>query len=123
MSRPCLCLLAFVGLICGVRASEPISPIEKQITGFTLRDYRGASQSLDELADKKLVVLAFLGTECPLARLYAPRLSKLNEEFSPQGVAFLGINANQQDSASEIGLYAKAYGIEFPILKDVGNVV
>src|SRR5581483_5172386 len=39
------------------------------------------------------------------------------------GVAFLAVNANQQDSVSAIGQYAKAAGLDVPILKDVGNVV
>jgi hypothetical protein len=38
-------------------------------------------------------------------------------------VAFVGINSNQQDSLSELAAYAKTHGINFPLLKDVGNVV
>jgi peroxiredoxin len=103
--------------------SEKPSPIGKKIDDFKLRDYRGADRSLHEFADKKLTVVAFLGTECPLAKLYGPRLAELAREFEPKGVAFLGINANQQDSISAISNYAKQHGIVFPILKDVGNVV
>jgi hypothetical protein len=34
-----------------------------------------------------LVVVAFLGTECPLAKLYGPQLQKLATEFVPRSVA------------------------------------
>src|SRR5262249_56552177 len=39
------------------------------------------------------------------------------------GVAFVGIDANQQDSLQKIAHFAREHRIEFPILKDRGNVV
>ena len=41
---------------------------------FKLQDFRGKEHALSDYQDRKLVVLAFLGTECPIVRLYAPRL-------------------------------------------------
>ena len=70
-----------------------------------------------------MLVLAFLGTECPLALQYAPRLVQLSERFAERGVALIGINSNQQDSITELAQYAKERAINFPLLKDVGNVV
>jgi len=110
----------------GVAADEGTaasSPIGKRIESFELKDFGGKSHSLAELKDKPAVVVVFLGTECPLATLYAPRLNQLSERFAAQGVAFVGINSNQQDSLSEMAAYAKTHGIAFPLLKDVGNVV
>ena len=103
--------------------SPPAGPLGKAIPGFKLRDYRGAERSLDEFRNRRLVVVAFLGTECPLARLYGTRLAELARQYEPRGIAFLGISSNQQDSLSAIGQYAKQSGITFPILKDVGNVL
>ena len=102
---------------------EKSSPVGRKIEEFKLRDYRGAERSLQEFADKKLVVVAFLGTECPLAGLYGPRLAEMAKEFEAKGVAFIGIDSNQQDSISAISNYARQHNIAFPILKDVGNVV
>lgn len=93
--------------------------IGKKIGDFQLRDYRGAEKSLKDFADAKLVVVAFVGCECPLAKQYGHRLAELAKEFEPRGVAFLGINANHQDGVTAIGQYAKTSGITFPILKDV----
>jgi peroxiredoxin len=101
--------------------AEKASPIGKKLDAFQLRDYRGAERSLKDFADRKLIVLAFMGSECPVAKVYGPRLAQLSKEFEAKGVAFLGINANQQDSISSIAEYAKLNGITFPILKDVGN--
>ena len=68
-------------------------------------------------------MLAFLGTECPLAKLYAPRLAALAKEYESRGVVFVGIDANRQDAATEIAAYARQHGIEFPILKDLHQAV
>ncbi len=98
------------------------TPIGKKIENFTLPDFHGKPHSLAQYDGKPLVV-AFLGTECPLAKTYAPRLRELAAEFGKQGVAFLGIDANMQDALTEIGTYARIHGIEFPILKDNNNEI
>src|SRR5947209_10644003 len=76
---------------------EKAAPLSKKIDGFTLRDYRGAARSLSEFGDRRLVALAFIGTECPLAKQYGPRLAELAKEYEPRGVPFLGISSNPQD--------------------------
>ena len=90
-------------------------------SSFRLKDYRGKLHTLSDFQDSKLVVAIFLGVECPLAKLYAPRLAKLSEEFSSQSVSFIGINSNQQDSLAEIAGHARQHGIKFPVLKDLSN--
>jgi peroxiredoxin/mono/diheme cytochrome c family protein len=94
-----------------------------KVASFKLRDYRGAESSLDQFAAKKVVALAFIGCECPVAKLYGPRLAKLAKDYEAKGVQFLGIDANQQDGVSQIARFAKDAGVEFPILKDVNNVL
>ena len=99
-------------------AGDNIERGASQIRSFQLKDARGASHSLDDLKGRKLVVVAFLGTECPLASLYATRLAQLHEEYEPRGVGFLAINANAQDSLNDIAVYALKYKLQFPVLKD-----
>lgn len=66
----------------------------------------------------KWTVLCFLGTECPLARLYGPRLQSLADRYADRGVSFLGVNSNVQDSPAEIDAYARRHSIKFKIAKD-----
>ncbi|MEX0711862.1 MAG: redoxin domain-containing protein [Pirellulales bacterium] len=99
--------------------SEPV--IGRRMGDFSLRDFRGKTHALADYAESKVVVLAFTGCQCPLARLYSPRLAQLAEEFSPRQVTFLAINSNRQDSLTELGTYARIHGLEFPVLKDAGN--
>ncbi len=88
---------------------------------YRLESNYGNQVVLGDLAEKQVVVFAFLGTECPLAKLYGPRLQTLSEQYKDQGVAILGICSNKQDSLTELTAYVHRFGIDFPMLKDVGN--
>jgi peroxiredoxin len=95
----------------------------RPIAHFTLRDHRGKTHSLSDHADKKLVVVAFLGTGCPLAKLYARRLAELAEAYRSRGVVFLGIDANAQDSLADIAVFVRSQPLPFPMLKDPDHAV
>jgi peroxiredoxin len=109
----------FLILLAGVGQNAPAEP--RAAIAFQLQDFRGAAHSLDEVRDRKLVVLAFLGVECPLANQYAPKLVELARALEPKGVAFFGIDANQQDGVTAMGRFSNENGLPFPFLKDVGN--
>ncbi|WP_298867443.1 redoxin domain-containing protein [uncultured Gimesia sp.] len=95
----------------------------KKVENFSLKDFRGKTVSLNDQTVQKFTVIAFLGTECPLAKLYGGRLQELSLEFADQGVSFYAIMSNQQDSLTEIAAYARKHEITFPVLKDAGNHV
>jgi peroxiredoxin len=97
--------------------------VGRKIEDFKLDDFRGRSRSLADLAKSKIVVVAFVGTECPLANLYQPRLAELAKKWESQGVAFVAINSNYQDSITEVAAHAQRHDIPFPVLKDPGNKV
>jgi peroxiredoxin/mono/diheme cytochrome c family protein len=96
---------------------------EQTVDDFTLRDVHGRPHALGDWADRRAVVVVFLGTDCPLSALYGPRLAELAGEFGPRGVAFVGVNANQQDTLSDVAAYARRHDISFPILKDLDGTV
>ncbi len=93
----------------------------QKVKFFELRDWRGKTVSLRDFDDKPVVVLAVLGTECPLAKLYAPRLQELADAYAARGVAFIGIAPNTHDSITDLAAYARRHDLRFPLLKDVGN--
>ncbi len=97
--------------------------VGKPMENFSLRDFHGKVHSLDEFAESKLLVVAFLGNDCPLANLYAPRLERTSQQLLSNGVRFIGINSNVQDTPTRIAAYARKHGVTFPILKDPGNKV
>lgn len=117
-----------IGIVVGcfvTLASLSLAPIaaadiKDQPVDFCLQDFRGKEHRLSDYSDSRVVVLAFLGTECPLAKLYGPRLQAIAQDFGDD-VTLLGINSNVQDSLTEIAAYARRHELSFPILKDVGN--
>ncbi|HEY2840895.1 MAG TPA: redoxin domain-containing protein, partial [Pirellulales bacterium] len=99
------------------------SPIGRKIDNFSLPDVHGKDHSLAEYKDSKVLVIAVLGTECPLARVYAPRLQALAGEYESKGVKFIAVDANSQDSLSDIATFAKTQNLTIPVLKDMENKV
>jgi peroxiredoxin/mono/diheme cytochrome c family protein len=99
------------------------SPIGRKIENFTLRDFRGKETSFDDFKDAPVVVVAFLGTECPLVNLYAGRLNDLAKKYADKGVATIVINSNVQDSITEIAHWNDKHKLDIPVLKDAGNAI
>ncbi len=100
------------------------SAMGHKVAFFSLKDYRGKEHSLAALLHaKKAVAIIFLGTECPLAKLYGPRMEALAKEFESKGVGFMGIDSNRQDAVVEMDAFARQQGLTFPFLKDLSNRV
>ncbi|MEO2045960.1 MAG: redoxin domain-containing protein [Pirellulales bacterium] len=83
----------------------------------------GTDYRFEQDSNATLRVICFLGTECPLAQLYGPRLVKMANDFQNRGVAFLGVNSNLQDSMDEITAYTARYQFPFPMVKDYDQTV
>src|SRR5690348_13324120 len=114
-------LLAGVALVLVTACAAAAEPAAKPIPDFSLQDYRGKAWSLSDLRDQKLVVVAFVGAECPIAKLYAPPLARLAADYGPRSVAFVGIDANAQDGVTQLAAFARQHGIDFPLLKDLNG--
>ncbi|TWU58187.1 redoxin family protein [Rubripirellula reticaptiva] len=101
--------------------TDSVSASDPGLSEFDLSDHRGRRWTLDDFNDKSLVVVAFLGVECPLAKLYSIRLNELADRYADRGVAVIGVMSNRQDSLAEIGSFASRQAVDFPLLKDGGN--
>ncbi|SIO33705.1 Peroxiredoxin [Singulisphaera sp. GP187] len=112
-----LCLVAVAGYA-PVAWGGPAAEVS-----FRLQDFRGAWHSSDDVRSRKLIVLAFVGVDCPVANRYASTLAELAREFEPRGVAFFAVDANRQDGVTAMGRFADAHKFPFPFLKDAGNVL
>ncbi len=112
----------FMALFAVTAIGATTESLGKQISDFTLRDYRGKERSLGEYRGHPVAVV-FIGSDCPLAKLYAPRLEELYQEFESKGVGFFAINSNCQDSMSKVGAYARIHKLNYPVLKDPDNAV
>jgi peroxiredoxin len=113
--------LGWVSVVFLITANPPAAGDQTTPVAYKLQDFRGAWHELGDVRDRKLVVLAFVGTECPMAALYAPRLAELARAYAKKGVVFFGVDSNAQDALSALARFAKEQNLPFPILKDVGN--
>lgn len=104
---------------------EPDEKLElgARMPEFELTDFRGRDWNSQEFSGKKAMVVLFIGNECPLVRLYAPRLNEIAKKYADKGVQLVGINSNLQDSMEELRAFARDTEIEFPLLKDPSNRV
>ncbi len=113
-----VCLMALLGLSSLTVSAAP--PKDLVLPAFALTDHRGRQWTQDEFQKSPLLLVAFMGTECPLAKLYAGRLSELDQQFG-DALAVVAVDANKQDSLADIASYTAAHQIPYPVLKDGGN--
>ena len=96
--------------------------IGDKVSDFTISNYDGNSYTLKN-SDAKATVIIFMSTECPFVQPYTERLISLNNEFSSKGVILWGVNSNKTESTDEVMNHAKTKSYNFPVLKDMNNVV
>ncbi|HEX3726068.1 MAG TPA: redoxin domain-containing protein [Pirellulales bacterium] len=107
----------------GLANAGVMPQLGKKVADFSLQDFRGKAHALSDMKEAKFVVVAFLGAECPLSKLYAPRMVELAKQYESKGVAFLGVDSNRQDSVTAMAHFAKTHQVEFPLLKDLNNTL
>ncbi|HVK07411.1 MAG TPA: redoxin domain-containing protein [Gemmataceae bacterium] len=115
-----------VGLICAsMTVADSPAPVGTRVPEFAATDaITGKLWSLtDSARDAKVVVVAFLGTECPISNQYVPTLDALHKRFADRGVAFVAVNSVPQDDAATVAKHAKSYALPFPVLKDADQSV
>ncbi len=105
----------------GSAIADGLLPVARQAPQFTLSDFHGREYSSADYDDDRVIVLAFLGAECPLAKLYGPRLQAIAGQYGDKGVAVVGVFANSQDGVRDIENYSRKQNVSFPLLKDLGN--
>ncbi|MBX9681146.1 MAG: redoxin domain-containing protein [Gemmataceae bacterium] len=119
-----LSVAAILGIASCTRipSSERSQESHRRIGDFVLRDMHGQTQSLQDFAQSKFLIVVFLGIECPLAKRCVPLFNDLPKSFASH-VAVIGIDANAQDSPSRLQAFARETSAAFPILCDPDQVV
>ena len=98
--------------------------MDKEVPDFTLKDAMDKEYSLKDLSrDKKATVVMFLSTQCPVSNEYNERIIELHNDYKDQGVQFIGINSNRNESVKEIVEHNKANEFHFLVLKDLKNKI
>ena len=95
-------------------AETQVKTNSKSAPLFSVKDADGSWRSGDEWLGKQAVVINFWGTWCPPCRREIPDLVKLNDEFSPKGVALISVAVN--DSPSKVKQYAANNDMDWVML-------
>ncbi len=112
-------LLMTVGLTTQALAIEPGQTVEN----FRLLDQQGKSHELYYLSAMKAVVVMVQGNGCPIVRQALPALAEVRAKYQSQGVEFLLLNSNLQDTRELVAKEASEFKIDFPILLDESQLI
>ncbi len=69
----------------------------------------------------RVLVIVFVGTNCPVGELYMGRLAELATKYRSRNVDFIAINSNASETTDEVAQHARECGVNFPVLKDPEN--
>lgn len=117
-----------------VVAEKPIAKLNigDQAPPFDLPDVDGKFHTLEDFADKDVLVINFTCNHCPTAQAYEDRYIGLVNEYEGKSVAFVAISPNSPiavlpeelgytdlgDFHEEMKIRAEAKGYNFPYLYD-----
>lgn len=96
---------------------------------FELPGTDGAVHHLARYLDRhRAIVVVFICNHCPYVKLYLDRLKTLQTEVQNQGVAFIGINPNDEkqfpeDSYENMKTFATEQQLNFLYLRDMNQDV
>jgi peroxiredoxin len=111
---------ALAAVVVAVGLASPALAIEpgQAVDNFRLLDQQGQSHELRQLSGAKAVVLMVQGNGCPIVRQALPALAEVRARYQAQGVEFLLLNSNLQDTRELVAREAADFKIDFPILLD-----
>lgn len=96
----------------GPRVLKPSEAgVGRRAPDFAFTDLRGTTGRLADYAGSNVLVIAFTGTGCPLARKYTPTLAQLERQYAPRGVKFLFVNPAATDTAEDMQAVVAEHGL------------
>jgi len=101
----------------GLKTASAVGLAER-LASTKRTDFQGKDWAWSELAGEKGTVVVFLGTQCPLAKLYTPRIEELSTKYAKSGMRFVAVDPNVQDSLAEMGAHARKHQLTIPFIKD-----
>ena len=96
--------------------------IGRHVPNFIRPSTDGKKIALSDFNDAKVVVVIFMGTECPIGNAYVPDLVDLQQRYQDKQVQVVGVNSNLSDTAAAVAKHVKEFKINFPVLVDDDQV-
>ena len=70
-----------------------------------------------------VLVVVFLGIDCPVSQQYGTRLNEITGEFGPKGVAVVGIDSNPSESAAAVAKFQRDLKLTYPVIRDADQTL
>jgi len=112
-------------MLCGMSATpSAMLPLGTPAPAFSLPDVAtGNIRSLEDFASSPALLIVFMCAHCPYVHHVLPELVRLRRDYHEQGVAMVGITANDvsqypEDAPEPTARWARQVGLTFPILFD-----
>jgi len=105
-------VLGAVGLPANSRSGQP-APAE---------DLDGKPADPFALSGRRVIVLLFVRTDCPISNRYAPLLQKLSEKFRGKADFWL-VYPDREQTASQIRAHLKDFHYSIPALRDTRHAL
>ena len=112
-----------------VRTESTMLPLGTPAPAFSLKDVvSGDPLDLSKFADKKGLLVMFICQHCPFVLHVESELTKLGQDYVPQGLGILAISANSvethpQDSPEKLREQVKRASFNFPYAYDETQAV
>src|SRR5262245_32355708 len=113
-------LSAIASLATDSKAGAP--KIGDTVGKLKFTDIRSLPRTLDDFGKKKVIVIVFVNTSCPVAQKYFPTLQAMETAYRDKDVQFVAVNAAEDDTIIAMATQAVKYEVEFPFVKDFGGV-
>ncbi len=102
--------------------------IGEKAPDFSLPGVDGKTYSLEDFADKKLLIVVFSCNHCPYVVGSEDRMNQLYADYAPKGVGMIAINSNETenhptDDVEHMVARAKEKGFEFAYVRDESQEV
>lgn len=110
-------------LVTSLPAAEPetAAKIGDIVNELRFKDRLFLPRELSDFETAEAIVIVASNTSCPIMQKYWPKLVRLHNEFSSQGVQFLSLNVMHNDTIIDISAQAVKYDVPFPFVKDING--
>src|SRR5215467_14343849 len=85
---------------------------------FSLIDSEGKTHTQKEWEQAKVVVLFFVGAECPISNAFAPEINRINNSYGSKQVSFYIVHSDPDITKETAAGHAAEYGYKFTVLLD-----
>jgi peroxiredoxin len=106
-----------------VKTASTMLPLGTEAPDFALPNIDGRNVSLADFRQQSALLVVFICNHCPFVKHVASELARLARDYQPQGLAMVGINANDtdaypEDAPDKMVQEAQRQGYSFPYLLD-----